>query len=410
MGDCRVTGNEQRHIAASNPIGLGRMKTRMGNCQGAKCMLGNIRGPRVLLLTSWLFLALVLGGCSDDRPSDELKTAVSPIAATLSGAAAGQLTANSRAGIDPSPTAVSRSIATTATTTSGEAVDESSTESATTGLLLLSAIPVKPRGVKTGYSRDQFGEAWTDDVPVDGGGNGCSTREDILRRDLIQVVMMSVSDHCTVLSGILEDEYTATVIPFQDRQSSPIDIDHLVSLSDAWQSGANSFTPELRQDLANDPVNLQAVSSQANRQKGDGDAATWLPGNKAYRCEYVRRQIDVKVKYQLWVKPAESDAMKRVLTGCGGIPPVGANAVEGSTHSDLATDRLTTAADPSTSIPAMTAEPTTPVSSAPPGGADYFANCAAARAAGRAPLLRGEPGYRAEMDGDGDGIACEVAR
>jgi hypothetical protein len=45
---------------------------------------------------------------------------------------------------------------------------------------------------------------------------------------------------------------------------------------------------------------------------------------------------------------------------------------------------------------------------APPGGGSvYYANCAAARAAGAAPLYRGEPGYRSGLDRDGDGVACE---
>ena len=281
-------------------------------------------------------------------------------------------------------------------------------ESATTGLIALSSLPVKSRGVKTGYSRDQYGQAWTDDVPVDGGGNGCSTREDILRRDLSSVVMISASDDCKVLSGILDDQYTATMIPYVDGQSSPIDIDHLVSLSDSWQSGASSLTPELRQNLANDPLNLQAVSRQANQQKGDGDTATWLPPNKAYRCEYVQRQINVKVKYGLWVKPAEFDAMRRVLTGCGGIPPA-------SLDSGSATPEVPAVAQTPATMTTTTAAAATTGSAAqvtPPAGAssDYFANCAAARAAGRAPLLRGEAGYRPEMDGDSDGVACEVPR
>lgn len=325
-----------------------------------------------------LVLAVGLAGCSDP-----------PAPATLG---------------SPPPTASSS--AAPRTLTSAMPAD-SAAESATTGLIALSSLPVKSRGVKTGYSRDQYGQAWTDDVPVDGGGNGCSTREDILRRDLTSVVMISASDDCKVLSGILDDQYTATVIPYVDGQSSPIDIDHLVSLSDSWQSGASSLSPELRQSLANDPLNLQAVSRQANQQKGDGDTATWLPPNKAYRCEYVQRQINVKIKYGLWVKPAEFDAMRRVLTGCGGIPPA-------SLDSGSATPEVPAAAQTPATMTTTAAADTTGSAAqvTPPAGdsSDYFANCAAAKAAGRAPLLRGEAGYRPEMDGDSDGVACEVPR
>lgn len=70
----------------------------------------------------------------------------------------------------------------------------------------------------------------------------------------------------------------------------------------------------------NDPLNLLAVDSSANRRKGDGDTATWLPPSKAYRCPYVARQVAVKKKYGVWVTAAERDAMRRVLKGCPDEP------------------------------------------------------------------------------------------
>lgn len=337
------------------------------------------------ILICALLLALGLAGCSGSPSPDVGRAPPSSNSPTSPASPAS-------APLALTPPAVSTSAASQTVATAMPAV--SIAESATTGLIALSALPVRPRGVKTGYSRDQYGIPWTDDVLVDGGGNGCSTREDILRRDLSAVVMVSASDVCKVLSGVLNDQYTATVILYLDGESSPIDIDHVVSLSDSWQSGTGSFTPKLRQSLADDPLNLQAVSRQANQQKGDGDAATWLPPNKAYRCEYVHRQIDVKVKYGLWVKPAELGAMRRVLAGCGGVPPT--NLGFGSTTPDsVGTATVLATTDPA--IPRAT-------------GGDYFANCAAAEAAGRAPLLRGEEGYRPEMDGDNDGVACEAHR
>ncbi|MFD6062383.1 HNH endonuclease family protein [Rhodococcus wratislaviensis] len=91
---------------------------------------------------------------------------------------------------------------------------------------------------------------------------------------------------------------------------------HVVALSDAWQKGAQQLSPEQRRDLANDPRNLQAVDGPTNSQKSDSDAASWLPPNKAYRCTYVSRQIDVKALYRLWVTQAEKDAMSQVLHSC----------------------------------------------------------------------------------------------
>jgi hypothetical protein len=180
-----------------------------------------------------------------------------------------------------------------------------------TALRKLETLPVKGRAPKTGYSRDEFGPPWTDDVNVPGGGNGCYTRDDILRRDLTDVI----SQGCIVLSGTLHDPYTGTTISFH-RGSPSVQIDHLVALEDAWQTGAQQLDLQTRQNFANDPANLQATDGPTNQQKGDGDAATWLPPSKAYRCTYVARQVDVKALYGLWVTPAEHDAIAKLLHGC----------------------------------------------------------------------------------------------
>ena len=100
------------------------------------------------------------------------------------------------------------------------------------------------------------------------------------------------------------------------ESSKAVQIDHVVALGDAWQKGAQQLTPQQRQSLANDPVNLIAADGPANQQKSAGDAATWLPKNKTIRCHYVARQISVKAAYGLWVTQPEKDAMKRVLDSC----------------------------------------------------------------------------------------------
>jgi len=123
-----------------------------------------------------------------------------------------------------------------------------------------------------------------------------------------------------VVSGTLHDPYTGKDVMFTrgDTTSDDVQIDHVVALSDAWQTGAQQLTREERVNLANDPLELLAVEGQSNQQKSDGDAATWLPSNKVFRCQYVARQIAVKQKYRLWVKSTEKDAMIRVLAGCPG--------------------------------------------------------------------------------------------
>lgn len=172
----------------------------------------------------------------------------------------------------------------------------------------LLALEVKGRAPKTGYSRDMFGNGWS-------MVNGCSTRNIILYRDLENVVL---EDECKVASGILHDTYSGETIHFTKEKSSEVQIDHVIALSDAWQKGAQQLSKERRIQLANDPLELIAVSGKQNQAKSDSDAASWLPKNKAFRCEYVARQIAVKVKYSLWVTQAERDAMSSVLKGCPG--------------------------------------------------------------------------------------------
>ncbi|MFM6939873.1 MAG: HNH endonuclease family protein, partial [Rhodoluna sp.] len=84
----------------------------------------------------------------------------------------------------------------------------------------------------------------------------------------------------------------------------------------AWQKGAQKLTSSSRYSFYNDPLNLLAVDGPTNGSKGDGDAATWLPPNKGFRCAYVSRQVAVKYKYGLWVTAAEKVAIQRVLGAC----------------------------------------------------------------------------------------------
>ncbi len=174
----------------------------------------------------------------------------------------------------------------------------------------LETLAVKGRAPKTGYSREQFSNDW-------GQVNGCSLRELILQRDLQDKQIDQAG--CKVNSGVLSpDPYTGKVINFTrgPTSSQAVQIDHVVAVSDAWQKGAQQLTPQQRYDFYNDSLNLLAVDGPANNNKSDGDAATWLPPNKDYRCRYVARQVAVKVKYTLWVTQAEKNAIKQVLGTC----------------------------------------------------------------------------------------------
>lgn len=173
---------------------------------------------------------------------------------------------------------------------------------------VLNNLEIKGRAPKTGYSRAQFGSGWE-------STRGCDTRNIILNRDLSSVV---AGEQCRVVSGVLNDPYSGKIIYFTrgSGSSADVQIDHVVALSDAWQKGAQGWQHEKRVRFSNDPLNLLAVSGPENQLKGDSDAASWLPPNKSFRCQYIARQITVKDSYDLWVTQAEFNAMKRVLASC----------------------------------------------------------------------------------------------
>lgn len=264
----------------------------------------------------------------------------------------------------------------------------------TEALAVLATLPVKGRAPMTGYARTaKFGTAWLD---VD--RNGCDTRNDILARDLTATLK---SGSCKVLRGTLVSPYTGATIQFVrgNLTSTEVQIDHVVALADAWRTGAQQLSQAKRVALANDPANLFAVDGRSNQQKSDGDAATWLPASKAFRCTYVSHQVSVKAAYGLWVTPAEHDAMARVLGTC-----------------------TTAAAAPAVPMPVVAAP--APVAAAPaaaPAGCDpnYSGACVpiasdvdCAGGNGNGPAYVTGPATVVgsdiyHLDGDGDGTACD---
>jgi hypothetical protein len=376
----------------------------------------------------------LLAGCATTPASDSAAVAEPGAQATQSSTATASATPSST----PSPTA--------STTPSDVAPLDSDTVPGVTGtprapsdqpaydttaLALLETLPVKGRAPKTGYDREQFGQAW-----VDVDRNGCDTRNDMLNRDLTDIVHAN-SVPCKVQSGLLDDPYTGTEIPFLRGQttSSDVQIDHVVALSDAWQKGAQQLTAEQRLAFANDPLNLQSTDGPTNQQKSDGDAATWLPPNKSYRCEYVARQISVKATYTLWVTQAEHDAMASILADCNSIlaptnqmAPSVAAPVEPVEEAPPVVEPVAPAPAPvvpepvappvvapapvaPAPAPAPVAPAPAPVAPAPapvaPAPVAPFPNCDAVRAAGAAPIYAGSPGFQSKLDRDGDGVACE---
>ncbi len=258
-----------------------------------------------------------------------------------------------------------------------------------TALAALEQLPVRGRAPMTGYSRARFGQAWSDAAGDSAWTrNGCDTRNDLLARDLVDTTVEP--NGCVVVAGVLgyEPYSGATDRPYDKHDDDPatdLDADHVVALGNAWATGAQQIGEGQRAALANDPINLMLVDPSLNRQKGDGDLATWLPPNKRFRCSYAARQVRVKAAYHLWVTAPEKAAMERVLSSCPDEPldqpepparPLGSRGGPfggGASGAD----------DPS------------------------YATCAAVRAAGAAPIRRGDPGYARHLDRDGDGVGCE---
>lgn len=192
--------------------------------------------------------------------------------------------------------------------TTDESAQTTVVNSSITATDALAKIQIKTKASSDGYSREQFGGGWAEQ-------NGCDTRNIILNRDLSSV---KTNDKCQVLSGILNDPYTGKVISFKrgGSTSALVQIDHVVALANAWQTGAQDMSSNERLALANDPLELLAVDGQANQDKSSGDASVWLPPNKSFRCEYVARQVAVKQKYHLWVTRSEHNVIANILDKC----------------------------------------------------------------------------------------------
>jgi len=178
---------------------------------------------------------------------------------------------------------------------------------------VLEQVPVAQQVAHARYRRSAFGvDGWIKDH------YGCYVHDSVLRRDLTRVVVKPFTYGCGVLSGMLLDPYTGRRVTYVRGARHTVEVDHVVALANAWRSGADGWTYSARVQFANDPLNLLAVSTSANQDKGDSDAARWLPPSRAFRCAYVARQIIVKAKYHLGATSSEMAAFHQVLKTCPG--------------------------------------------------------------------------------------------
>lgn len=195
------------------------------------------------------------------------------------------------------------------TETPSRATGGAPTGGGSNAIAVFSKIGTEAQSGPTGYGAARFGD-W-----LDQDYDGCDTRNDVLIRDLSDVAATSGS--CAVTNGTLDDPYTGARIQYTGPgAASTVTVDHVVSLEDAWGSGANQWTDRERLRFANDPLNLLAVSAAAENDKADRSADNWLPANTAYDCAYVARQIAVKAKYHLGMTSFEKGAIVGVLFSC----------------------------------------------------------------------------------------------
>lgn len=164
------------------------------------------------------------------------------------------------------------------------------------------------------YDRTAFGPGWSGRGGEPRLSDGCTAREDVMKRDLTEV-RLADSNSCLVLSGTLLDPYSGERLPYNRFKASEIEIDHVVALGDAWRSGASGWSAEQRERFANDLGNLLAVQKQANQDKGSKTPDQWRP-REGYWCDYARRWVAVKARWQLTVQPTEKSALADMLGSC----------------------------------------------------------------------------------------------
>lgn len=242
---------------------------------------------------------------------------------------------------------------------------------------LLSRLVVKAESASNSYDRALF-RHW-----VDENGNRCDTRAEVLMRDTQAPVTRSGT--CTIRTGKWKSVYDNQVI----TSASSLDIDHVVALKEAWESGASGWTSSERQKFANDlgfNRSLIAVSASTNRSKSDRDPTNWLPPATSYRCDYLISWIQVKYRWRLSIDSAEKSVIRTGLMNCGN-PKV------------LLPPRMTVSDNPLKPDPTPTSD----------GNLDpRFDYCYQAIAAGYGPYYKDvDPEYYWYKDGDKDGVVCE---
>ncbi|MEU3495335.1 HNH endonuclease family protein [Kitasatospora cineracea] len=174
----------------------------------------------------------------------------------------------------------------------------------------IDALPVAEES-REGYVRTAF-RHW-----IDADRNGCNTRAEVLIAEAVSAPFVGAK--CSLSGGVWVSPYDDVVL--QDARA--LDVDHVVPLAEAWDSGASAWSAGERQAYANDldePRALIAVSAKSNRSKADKDVAEWLPPAEAYRCTYLTDWTVVKTRWGLSVDQVEAEALHRLAAACPDEP------------------------------------------------------------------------------------------
>lgn len=190
-------------------------------------------------------------------------------------------------------------------------------------LAVVRVIPGRPHtaGYERGCGSGQgcvFGPAWSDDHDGPGGHDGCDTRNNVLARQLVEVVYRPGTGNCVVQSGFLADPYTGTRAVFSKTNAQQMPVDHIYPLAAAWDMGAAAWPAAARLRFANDiDYNLQLTDRATNTDKSDGTPAEWLPPSRPGHCYYAGRYLTVAVRYRLPITEADHETLRDITARCG---------------------------------------------------------------------------------------------
>ncbi|MGA5869903.1 HNH endonuclease family protein [Streptomyces cinereoruber] len=162
---------------------------------------------------------------------------------------------------------------------------------------------------RTGYTRDSF-KHWNTGLDA---ADGCDTRDEVLLAEAVQEP--AVAAGCKLSGGKWDSYYDGVEVSEADK----LDIDHMVPLAEAWESGADTWGAERREAYANDQgaaTSLVAVTARTIRSKADQDPATWMPPLPDAHCRYIGEWTATKLRWGLTVDPAESEALKVYAEAC----------------------------------------------------------------------------------------------